>query len=154
MSCEKGGRKLWVIRGGESEAHCGVKGNVLWEQEQGSSGLTCQDEVQELEGCLEAGAGDAGLVGVQGQEDQAAEEGQEASPHSEAAGHAVAFEDAVELRRVRLVLVAISQQGREDDEGEDLWVWEERSQGLSWSSVRVSSNPLILLGSPSADRRC
>ena len=73
-----------------------------WEQEQGScgrwhGGLTSQDEVQELEGRLEAGAGDAVLVGVQGQEGQAAEQGQEAGAHGEAARHVVAIEDALEL---------------------------------------------------------
>lgn len=87
----------------------------------GCPGLTGQDQIQELEGRLEAGAGDAALVGVQGQEGQAAEEGQEAGPHGEAAGHVVAVEHAVELRRARLVLVAVGQQGGEDDEGEDLW---------------------------------
>lgn len=60
--------------------------------------LTSQDEVQELEGRLEVGAGDAALVGVQDEEGQAAEEGQEAGPHGEAAGRVVAVEDAVELR--------------------------------------------------------
>lgn len=88
----------------------------------GVGGLTSQDEVQELEGRLEAAAGQEALVGIQGQEGQAAEEGQEAGSHREAAGRAVAVENAVQLRRVGLVLVAVSQQGREDDEGEDLWV--------------------------------
>lgn len=87
-------------------------------------GLTSQDEVQELEGRPEARVGDAALMGVQGQEGQAAEQGQEAGPHGEAAGHVVAVEHTVELRRVRLVLVAVGQQGGEDDEGEDLWIQE------------------------------
>lgn len=98
-------------------------------------GLTGQDEVQKLEGRLEAAAGGAALMGVQGEEGQAAEEGQEASSHSEAAARAVAVEDAVELRRVGLVLVAISQQGGEDDEGEDLWVRDGGPQGPEQSSA-------------------
>lgn len=60
-------------------------------------GLTGQDEVQELEGRLEAAGGGAALMGVQGEEGQAAEEGQEASSHSEAAARVVAVEDAMEL---------------------------------------------------------
>lgn len=79
-------------------------------------GLTGQDEVQELDRGLEAGAGDAALVSVQGQEAQTAEEGGEAGAHGEAAGHVIAIKDAVELRRVCLVLEAIGQHGREDDE--------------------------------------
>lgn len=70
--------------------------------------LTSQDEVQELEGCLKTGACDAALLGVQGEEDQTAEEGQEASSYCEATGHAVAVEDAVELRRLCPVLVTVS----------------------------------------------
>lgn len=121
-------------------ANGGVLGALRsWGCSRGSSGwavqgLTSQDEVQELEGHLEAGAGDVGLVGIQGEEGQAAEEGQEASFLSEAAGQVVAVEHTAELRRVRLVLVAISQQGGEDDEGEDLWVWEGEPRALEWSS--------------------
>lgn len=138
-----------------SEASGGAKGSVLREQAQGgagrgSPGLTSQDQVQELEGCLKARTGDAVLVGVQGQEGQAADEGQEAGPHGEAAGHVVAVEHAVELRRVRLVLVAVGQQGGEDDEGEDLWVQEGRFQGLERSSV----SPQTHSSSSSVDRSC
>lgn len=83
---------------------------------------TGQDEVQELEGRLEASAGEADLVGIHGQEGQGAEEGQEAGSHGKAAGRVVAVEDTVQLRVVGLVLVAIGQQGGKHDQGEDLWV--------------------------------
>lgn len=83
--------------------------------------LTGQHQVQEPEGCFKSGVYDAALMGVEGKEDQAAEEGQESSSYCEATGHLVAVEDTVELRRVSPVLVAISQERRKDDQGEDLW---------------------------------
>lgn len=148
---------LWVKGGGQLEAgwglraaswgpggrQCGEPGRAA---RPGGPGLTGQDEVQQLDGCLEAGAGDAALVGVQGQEAQRAEEGGEAGAHGEAAGHVVAVEDAVELRRVRLVLEAVGQHRREDDEREDLWV-REGCLG-SGAEFGVSPNPSVLLGSP------
>lgn len=82
--------------------------------------LTGQDQIQELQGCLDVGVGDAGLAGVQGQEGQAREEGQAAGAHGEAAGHAAAVEHAVQLGGVPAVLVAVGEQRGEDHQGEDL----------------------------------
>lgn len=70
--------------------------------------LTSQNEIQELEGCLKAGAHHAALMGIYGKEDQAAEKGQEASSYCKATGHVVAVEDAAKLRRLCSVLVTIS----------------------------------------------
>lgn len=70
--------------------------------------LTSQNEVQELEGYLKAGAHEAPLIGIYGKEDQAAEKGQEASSYCKATGHVVAVEDTAELRRLCSVLVTIS----------------------------------------------
>lgn len=109
--------------------------------------LTSQDEVQQLERRLEAGAAATALVGVQGEEGQAAEEGQEAGSHGEAAGHVVAVQDAVERRRLGLVLVAVGQQGGEDDEGEDLWAQEGVPSRPTWSSATTETAPSP--GSPS-----
>lgn len=97
-----GGRwASWVAKGGVPGAPRGLQGlkGQLWvgHPRGGELVLTSQDEVQELEGRLEAGAADAALVGIQGEEGQAAEESQEASSYGEAAGHLVAIEDAVEL---------------------------------------------------------
>lgn len=87
--------------GGEGRCPRGLQGlkGQLWvgHPRGGELVLTSQDEVQELEGRLEAGAADAALVGIQGEEGQAAEESQEAGSYGEAAGHVVAIEDAVEL---------------------------------------------------------
>ena len=146
-SFEKRGMKLWVTGGGHSEvASWGPRGAWWWglrargRQCRGSP--TGQDEVQELEGRLEAGAGEADLVGVQGQEGQRAEEGQQAGPHSEAAGCAVAVEDTVQLRVVGLVLVAVGQQGGEHDQGEDLWV--QGGFPRAGMELHVFPNPLLI----------
>lgn len=149
---EKGGTALWVPRGrlGGGGRGAGVPGPGRAGGCGQWSRLTGQDEVQELESRPEAGAGDVALVGVQGQEDQAAEQGQEAGPHGEAAGRVVAVEDTAELRRVRLVLVAIGQQGGEDDEGEDL----RRREQVPGPRVELSlpPNPFVPLGPPSVDQ--
>lgn len=142
----KGGGRPQVTCGGRWAGRV-EKGGVPRAPGWSGGALTSQDEVQQLECRLEAGAAATTLVGVQGKEGQAAEEGQEAGSHGEAAGHIVAVQDAVERRRLGLVLVAVGQQGGEDDEGEDLWAQEGVPSRPTWSSVptKTAHSP----GSPS-----